>query len=154
MRQWDRSAYVVPWEVVDIGLWQHGVVLELTLSERRGVASNDDELGLSRSEGLEGRLVSQGDCEVSMSVNCTCENNFCIPGITYLYQTSSQAPGASWWSRQSSSLSLLVPSLRFMIFKALRTVILVEYRKLWKWRIQTLKFRIDLCGISRDHKRG
>lgn len=46
--------HVVTLEVVDVGLGQHGVVLEFTLSERRGVASNDDELGLSGSEGLEG----------------------------------------------------------------------------------------------------
>jgi hypothetical protein len=48
--------------VVDVGLGQHGVVLELTLAERRGVASNNDELGLSGSKGLEGRFVSEGDC--------------------------------------------------------------------------------------------
>jgi hypothetical protein len=48
--------------VVDVGFGQHGVVLELTLAERRGVASNNDELGLSRSKGLEGRFVSEGDC--------------------------------------------------------------------------------------------
>jgi hypothetical protein len=47
--------------VVDVGLGKHGVVLELTLAERRGVASNDDELGLSGAEGLEGRLVSKSD---------------------------------------------------------------------------------------------
>jgi len=39
--------YVVTGEVVDVGLGKHGVVLELTLAERRGVASNDDKLGLS-----------------------------------------------------------------------------------------------------------
>lgn len=48
--------------MVDVGLRQHGVVLELGLSERRSVASDDDELGLSGAEGLEGRLVSKGDC--------------------------------------------------------------------------------------------
>ena len=63
---------------MDLGLGQHGVVLELRLAERRGVlftsaladeaeaadktyAGNDDELGLSGAEGLEGRLVAQGD---------------------------------------------------------------------------------------------
>lgn len=72
------GTYVVTGEVVDLGLGKHGVVwkgqpssvclrhggqrtLKLTLAERRGVASNDDELGLSRSEGLEGGLVSKGD---------------------------------------------------------------------------------------------
>lgn len=35
--------------------------LELALAERGGVAGNDDQLGLSRSESLEGRLVTKGD---------------------------------------------------------------------------------------------
>ena len=47
---------------MDGGLGQHAVVLELGLAERRSVASNDDELGLARAEGLEGRLVAEGDC--------------------------------------------------------------------------------------------
>jgi hypothetical protein len=55
------STYVVAAEVVDGALGQHAVVLELTLAERRGVASNDDELGLAGAEGLEGGLVTQGD---------------------------------------------------------------------------------------------
>ena len=55
-------SYVVAVEVVDVGLGEHGVVLELRLAERRGVASNDDELGLAAAESLEGRLVSEGDC--------------------------------------------------------------------------------------------
>jgi len=64
---------------VDLGLGKHGVVLELGLAERRGVAcimsldvfskyrdlsiltSNDDELGLARTESLEDGLVAQGD---------------------------------------------------------------------------------------------
>ena len=46
---------------MDGGLGQHGVVLELRLPQRRGVASNDDELGLSRAEALEGGLVSESD---------------------------------------------------------------------------------------------
>lgn len=47
---------------MDGGLGQHAVVLELGLAERRSVASNDDELGLAGAEGLEGRLVAEGDC--------------------------------------------------------------------------------------------
>jgi hypothetical protein len=65
-------AYIVAGKVVDVGLGQHGVVwresapalvwiwitvertLELTLAERWGVAGNYDQLGLARSEGLEG----------------------------------------------------------------------------------------------------
>jgi len=54
--------YVVTGEVVDRGLAQHGVVLELTLTERRSVGGNDDQLGLAGAEGLDGRLVAQGDC--------------------------------------------------------------------------------------------
>jgi hypothetical protein len=54
-------AYVVTGEVVDLGFGKHGVVLELTLAQRRGIASNDDELGLSGAEGLEGRFVSKSD---------------------------------------------------------------------------------------------
>ena len=53
--------YVVTSEVVDVGLGEHGVVLELRLAERWSVTSNDDELGLSGAESLEGRLVSEGD---------------------------------------------------------------------------------------------
>jgi hypothetical protein len=59
--KWDVCTYVVTGEVVDVSLRKHRVVLELTLAERRGVASNDDELGLSGSEGLEGRFVSKSD---------------------------------------------------------------------------------------------
>lgn len=40
--------------MVDIGLGEHGIVLEFTLAQRRGVASNDDQLGLARAKGLEG----------------------------------------------------------------------------------------------------
>lgn len=53
--------YVVAAEVVDGGLGQHGVVLELRLAQRGGVAGNDDELGLASTEGLESRLVAQSD---------------------------------------------------------------------------------------------
>ena len=60
-RRFFVKTYVVTSEVVDGGLGQHAVVLELTLSERRSVASNDDELGLARSEALEGRLVTKSD---------------------------------------------------------------------------------------------
>jgi hypothetical protein len=47
--------------VVDGGLAEHGVVLELRLAERRGVAGNDDELGLAGAEGLKGGLVTKSD---------------------------------------------------------------------------------------------
>ncbi len=53
--------------MVDVGLGQHRVVLELTLAERRGVASNDDELGLSGAEGLKCGLVSESDWELIVS---------------------------------------------------------------------------------------
>jgi hypothetical protein len=58
--------YVVAREVVDRGLGQHGVVLELRLPQRRSVASNDDELSLASAEALEGGLVSEGDPEESV----------------------------------------------------------------------------------------
>lgn len=53
---WDRT-YVVAGEVVDLGLGEHAVVLELRLPQRRGVAGDDNELGLSGAQALEGRLV-------------------------------------------------------------------------------------------------
>ena len=60
----DRNGtYVVAGEVVDRSLSKHGVVLKLTLPERGGVGGDDNELGLSVTEGLEGRLVSKSDCE-------------------------------------------------------------------------------------------
>lgn len=55
------STYVVAVEVVDSGLAEHGVVLELTLAERGSVAGNDDELGLAHTDGLDGGLVAEGD---------------------------------------------------------------------------------------------
>ena len=42
-------------------LGQHGVVLQLRLAERGGVAGDDDELGLAGAEGLEGGLVTKSD---------------------------------------------------------------------------------------------
>ena len=49
--------YVVTVEVVNSSLAEHGVVLELRLAERRGVASNDDELGLAGADDLERESV-------------------------------------------------------------------------------------------------
>lgn len=46
--------------MVDSGLGKHGVVLNLGLSQSRGVAGNDDELGLTLSESLDGGLVTEG----------------------------------------------------------------------------------------------
>jgi hypothetical protein len=50
--------------VVNLGLGQHRVVLEFTLAERRSVSGDDDELGLARAELLEGRLISESDCNI------------------------------------------------------------------------------------------
>lgn len=58
------STHVVASEVVDIGLGKHGVVLELGLSQGRSIASDDNELGLAGSKGLEGGLVTECDCAV------------------------------------------------------------------------------------------
>ncbi|GMT04761.1 hypothetical protein PENTCL1PPCAC_26935, partial [Pristionchus entomophagus] len=50
---------VVSVVVMDSGLGEHGVVLDLRLSESRGIAGDNDKLGLSTAEGLEGLLVSE-----------------------------------------------------------------------------------------------
>lgn len=47
-------------EVVDLSLGQHSVVLQLRLSQDWGVTGDDDQLSLTRSQGLDGRLVAQG----------------------------------------------------------------------------------------------
>lgn len=59
---WEWGTYVVAVEVVDGALGQHGVVLELGLAERRGVAGDEDQLGLAHAELLERGLVSKDDC--------------------------------------------------------------------------------------------
>jgi hypothetical protein len=59
----DNCTYVVASKVVDLGLGKHSVVFQLRLAQRRGIAGDDDELGLSRAESLEGRFVSESDCE-------------------------------------------------------------------------------------------
>ena len=59
----DNCTYVVASKVVDLGLGKHGVVFQLGLAQRRGVAGDDDELGLSGAESLEGGFVSESDCE-------------------------------------------------------------------------------------------
>lgn len=46
---------------MDRGLGQHGVVLELRLPQRRRVAGDDNELGLSSAQALEGGLVAESD---------------------------------------------------------------------------------------------
>merc|ERR1719239_133849 len=47
---------VVPSVVVDSGLGQHGVILDLRLAEGRSVGSDDDQLALAVPQGLEGLL--------------------------------------------------------------------------------------------------
>jgi hypothetical protein len=54
--------YVVAVEVVDGALGEHGVVLELGLAEGRGVAGDENQLGLAHAELLEGGLVAEDDC--------------------------------------------------------------------------------------------
>ena len=46
-------------KVVDGSLGEHGVVLQLRLAERRGVAGDQDQLGLARAEGYRGKHVSK-----------------------------------------------------------------------------------------------
>lgn len=94
VRQWTKpkilkeiETYVVTSEVVYVSLRQHSVVLELRFAQRRCIAGDDDELCLSRAEGLEGRLVSEGDCRLQVS-NCNLEQSQMLRVIAYLYQTS------------------------------------------------------------------
>lgn len=79
--------------MVDGALGEHGVVLELGLAEGRGVAGDEDQLGLAHAELLERGLVSKDDCA---------RVSFDAGGIyprgnweTYPCRTSSQARGAS-----------------------------------------------------------
>lgn len=87
------------------------LTFKFTLAEGGGVASNDDELGLAGTEGLEGRLVSQGDYSIkweknSISLSVHRNGNKANSRIerfrnkyfkqrTHPCQTSSQAQGAS-----------------------------------------------------------
>jgi hypothetical protein len=59
----DNCTYVVASKVVDLGFGKHSVVFQLRLAQRRGVAGDDNELGLSRAESLEGGFVSESNCE-------------------------------------------------------------------------------------------
>lgn len=47
-------------EVVHSGLGQHGVVLQLRLSQDWGVGGNDNQLGLALSQSLDSGLVTKG----------------------------------------------------------------------------------------------
>ena len=47
---------VVAVEVVDVGLGQHSVVLQLRTAEGRAVGRNQQQLSLSSSQGLQGAL--------------------------------------------------------------------------------------------------
>jgi hypothetical protein len=44
---------------VDRGLGQHGVVFQLRLAERRGVAGDEDQLGLARTESYSHRMLAR-----------------------------------------------------------------------------------------------
>lgn len=57
-----------------MSLGQHSVVLQLGLSQHWGVTCDDDQLGLTRSQSLDGRLVTQGvltgfDNQTQLGVN-------------------------------------------------------------------------------------
>ena len=57
----DSTQFVVTTlEVVDWGLGQHGVVFQFRLSQNWSVTSNDDQLGLTSSQGLDNGLVTKG----------------------------------------------------------------------------------------------
>lgn len=68
------ATYVGTREVVNWGLGQHGVVLQLGLAQGRSVAGDDDELGLAGSQTLQGRLVAESDWK-------TCYVSNCRPGL-------------------------------------------------------------------------
>lgn len=74
--------YVVTREVVDRGLGQHGVVLELRLAERGSVAGNDDKLGLAGAKALESGLVTEGD-PIAVSI---LRNSWCC--VQHTFRTS------------------------------------------------------------------
>eukprot|EP00960_Hanusia_phi_P063703 765542-Hanusia_phi.AAC.1 len=59
-RSWFRStsSFLTSRIMVNVGLGEHSVVLDLRLAEGRAVVADDDELALARPEGLEGGLVS------------------------------------------------------------------------------------------------
>ena len=44
--------------MVDLSLGEHSVVLELSSSDGGAVVGNEDEFGLSLSQGLNGRFIS------------------------------------------------------------------------------------------------
>jgi hypothetical protein len=45
--------------VVNTGLGEHGIVLNLRLAQRRAVVRDDDQLGGALAQGLQGRLVAE-----------------------------------------------------------------------------------------------
>lgn len=55
------QTYVVARKVVDRGLSQHSIVLELTLAQRRSIGSDNDQLGLTRAQSLHTRSSAQCD---------------------------------------------------------------------------------------------
>lgn len=65
---------VATWEVVQWSLRQHSVVLQLRLSQDWGVTGDDNQLGLTVSQGLDNGLVAQGvltglDNQTQLGVN-------------------------------------------------------------------------------------
>lgn len=54
------------WEV-----WGRKHTLEFGLAQRRGVAGDEHELGLALAESLQGRLVTEGDCERARGQLCS-----------------------------------------------------------------------------------
>lgn len=119
------STHVVAGEVVNRSLGQHGVVLQLRLAERRGVAGNDDQLGLARAQRLHGRLGTQGDLtrlhhqsEPGVDLNCSVSN----PILSRPIATISPAVGVldsrcrnpSWTSCWGPSLRFEVRDLKFV----------------------------------------
>lgn len=70
---------VVSGVVVNGGLGKHSVVFNFGLAETRAVGRDDDQLGLTGTEGLEGGLVPENvltgldnKCEARVDVLCIC----------------------------------------------------------------------------------
>lgn len=69
-----RGTHVGAAVVVDGSLGQHGVVLQLRLAKRRGVASNQNQLGLARSQGCQDIVVSMQPQSFSIDLKRTLES--------------------------------------------------------------------------------
>lgn len=61
--------HVIPRIENYLRLGQHSIVLDFSLSDGRAVVGEDNELGLTTPQGVEGRLVAEG---VASALNDQC----------------------------------------------------------------------------------